>query len=167
MIEKLQKKSNLSISLDQQFEVPYSLLLMYVQLPKYIETKVLLAICFFYFIQNVFFKKRGLALVSFPHFQLNFWKNIFSCYILLTGQTLLSEFLYFFRHLAMFIANVCFPSCDVTFTWYLFQWGILNGDITLHMNRAQGDILYFSAVLCFLIQPWRFLNFLNKVGGIF
>ena len=55
------KKSNLSISLDQQFEVPYSLLLMYVQLPKYIETKVLLAICFFYFIQNVFFKKRGLA----------------------------------------------------------------------------------------------------------
>ena len=47
--------------------------------------------------------KRGLELVSLPHFLHNFWRKRFSCYILLIGQVSLSGCLYFVRYLEIFV----------------------------------------------------------------
>ena len=44
---------------------------------------------------NFDFLKKGLGLVSLPHF----WEKYFWCYILLTDQILLSDCFYFLRHL--------------------------------------------------------------------
>ena len=44
----------------------------------------------------------------------SFQEKCFSCYILLTDQISLSDYLYFLRYWAIWcIAIVCFPGCDV------------------------------------------------------
>ena len=75
-------------------------------LTKHIKTKLLTS-CF-YFIPSFFKKiKRGLTLVSMPHFQYIFRSTIFLFYILLAGQILLSGCLYFVRYRQYVYCN-CF-----------------------------------------------------------
>ena len=73
------KKSKLSISRDQQSEVSYSLLLLYVQAEAY--QKILKLRCwplgFTSYIKLFYKTKKDLKLVSLPHFLHDFWRRIF------------------------------------------------------------------------------------------
>ena len=62
---------------------------------------------------NFDFSEKGLGIVSPPHFVYGFSRNMFQekCYIPLTDQISLSDFLYVLDN--MCIAIVCFPGCDV------------------------------------------------------
>ena len=98
------KNSELSISLDQQSEVSHNFLLLYVKVGNF---------HLHLFHIKLFWKvKRGLELVSLPHFLLQFWGNIFSRYILLTDEISLPDSLYFFRYLI-----ICFVIQFVT-SWF-------------------------------------------------
>ena len=94
----------------------HSLLLIYGKLRaiEIYRTK-LLTTCF-HLMLNFFKKiKRGLELVSLPHFPRNFWRKL-SCYILLIDQTSLSGYIYFVRYWAICvvcITIVCKPGRDV------------------------------------------------------
>ena len=50
--------------------------------------------------------KRGLELVSLPHFSHSFWKKYFSYYILLTNQISLPVCLYFVRYWAICVLQM-------------------------------------------------------------
>ena len=66
-------------------------------LSKYIESK--LQTTWFHLILSFFLKiKRILELVYKPHFLHNFWRKIFSCYILLIDQISLSGCFFFVRY---------------------------------------------------------------------
>ena len=63
---------------------------------------------------RVNFFKKGFWLVSEPHFVHDFSRKYVSCFILLTDQISLSDFLYFLRYLAiMGIVIAYYPVCDV------------------------------------------------------
>ena len=57
--------------------------------------------------------KKGLELVSLPHFLHDFFKKYFSCSILLTDRISLSVSLYFVIYWATYVLIACEPSCDV------------------------------------------------------
>ena len=56
---------------------------------------------------DVEFLEKTLGLASSPHFVHGVSKNVFSCYLLLTGQILFSNCLYFLR-----FWPICAPVCD-------------------------------------------------------
>ena len=79
----LSKKSKLSISLHQQYEILYSLLLLYVQVEDYPNILILRHWLLAFTLYKAFFKKirRSLELVSLPHFFFHFKrKNFFTLY---------------------------------------------------------------------------------------
>ena len=97
------EKLKLSISLDQQFKVLYSLLFLYDKL-RSIETYRNYAADHLLSLHIKLFQKikRGLKLVSLPHFP---HKKYFSCYILLIDQIAQSDCLYFVRYLAICVSQ--------------------------------------------------------------
>ena len=108
-------KLKFSISLDQQSKVLYSLLLLYgklraIEIYRNKATDYLLSPHIKLF-QKI---KRGLELVSLPHFPHNFWRKIF----LLLYSINLPNFIVWLPLLCetlsnMCIAIVCKPGCDV------------------------------------------------------
>ena len=62
---------------------------------------------------NFDFLEKGLGTVSGPHFMYDFSRKCFPCYILLTDQISLSDFLSFLRYWAIWVLQLCFPRCDV------------------------------------------------------
>ena len=94
------KKSKLSIALDQQSKVLYSLFLLYVQVQGYrsllkgAEHLLLPHIKLFFFFKK---KKKGMELVLLPYFLHDFWKY-FLRYALLTDQISQSDCLYYLRY---------------------------------------------------------------------
>ena len=63
------------------------------------------------------FLEKGLGIVYFTTFSRWFFKKKkkkrFSCHILLTDQTSLSDWLYFLRYWAICVLQLCPPGCDV------------------------------------------------------
>ena len=55
---------------------------------------------------NFNFPEKGLGLVSPPHAVYDISKKCFSCYVLLTGQISLSDFLYFSIHWALCVLQL-------------------------------------------------------------
>ena len=82
-------------------------------LSKYIETK--LGTTSFYLILNIFSKiKRGLELVSLPHFLHNFWRKIFLLLCSINWRNFIVWLPLFCEILGnMFIAIVRWTGCDV------------------------------------------------------
>ena len=107
------EKLKLSLSLDQQSKVLYSLFLLCWGLSKYIETKLPIS-CFDLILSFVKKSERGLKPVSMPHFLHNFWRKIFLLLYSINWPNLIVWLPLLCEILGnMCTAIVCKPGCDV------------------------------------------------------
>ena len=106
------KKLKLIIPLNQQSEFSHRLVLLFNQVEDY-QTYWNQSFNHFLLLHIKLFHKtkKGLELVSLPHFIHHVWKEIFhTLYFINLLNTSLPYYLYFLRHLGiMFIVTVCVP----------------------------------------------------------
>ena len=94
----------------------YKVFLLYVQVEVYQNILKLRCRPLAFTFLKLFWKtKRGPRQVFLPHFQHDFWRKIFSLYIVLTDQISMSDCLYFLRYrvICVLIVIICCPVCEV------------------------------------------------------